>query len=580
MRSTLVDAQSRAAVDRLAFFAGVAGAVSIVLCFYDRFWWPPDEGVYGYVAQRLLRGDVLHRDIQDIHSAPIHFLHALAFAVFGEDLLSLRYPLGLLTVVQSVIVWHLLAERGAAVATAGAIAVAALSFVQFLNPSANWYALFFMFATAAALRFLGGRTRAATVGALIMSAFLFRQLSGVFIAMGAITFLLAGRRASAARDQGSARIVLAVVASGLVLYLLAKASITAFLIFGIWPLILIAVAWRHASGAADLLAVLRPMFVGAAAILIPLLAYHVLTGSLLAWIDDAVLAALHLTSFAFFSERSHLWFAVLGMVSLAHDFSVAASANLAFWLALLALPIAAGVMTVRVAARAAQAEWHPLPVMATFFAIVSVHYETPIYLLHSAGAVVAATLWHMAHGARGRRRGLALALFLAAVALLYHAGESPSRSTLAWIRGQTSSPAVIAGLPGARLAMGEHDQRTYGRLIDLVTEHSTICDTVLSLPMNPEINFLGRRRAPFRFYSAALGLRRAEDVDRAAAVVAARPPALLVHRRHDKYNTPSVLVFLARIMPLYRHLETVGEFDVLVPSSPPPDSRDCRARGE
>jgi hypothetical protein len=35
--------------------------------FHDRFWWPVDEGVYGYVAQRLLAGDVIHRDLIDLH---------------------------------------------------------------------------------------------------------------------------------------------------------------------------------------------------------------------------------------------------------------------------------------------------------------------------------------------------------------------------------------------------------------------------------------------------------------------------------------------------------------------------------
>ena len=71
----------------------------ILFHFHDQFWWGPDEGVYAYVAQRFLAGDTIHRDLIDIHPGYGNLLNILAFFVFGEDLLSLRYPLVVLTLL-------------------------------------------------------------------------------------------------------------------------------------------------------------------------------------------------------------------------------------------------------------------------------------------------------------------------------------------------------------------------------------------------------------------------------------------------------------------------------------------------
>ena len=108
---------------RVQWIAGVVavlGVALIVVHFHDRFWWPPDDGAYAYVALRLLRGDVLNGDVQDIHAGYVHFIHAAALKMFGEDLLSLRYPLSMLTVLQAALVYLLLLPRGPFAAFAGA----------------------------------------------------------------------------------------------------------------------------------------------------------------------------------------------------------------------------------------------------------------------------------------------------------------------------------------------------------------------------------------------------------------------------------------------------------------------------
>ena len=74
----------------LASSATLFISASILIYFHDKFWWPPDDGAYAYVAARISAGDVLNRDIQDIHMGYVNFLNALAFKLFGLQLVSIR----------------------------------------------------------------------------------------------------------------------------------------------------------------------------------------------------------------------------------------------------------------------------------------------------------------------------------------------------------------------------------------------------------------------------------------------------------------------------------------------------------
>jgi hypothetical protein len=40
--------------------------VGLLWWYHDRTWWEPDEGQLAHVAERILHGEVLHRDIQDV----------------------------------------------------------------------------------------------------------------------------------------------------------------------------------------------------------------------------------------------------------------------------------------------------------------------------------------------------------------------------------------------------------------------------------------------------------------------------------------------------------------------------------
>jgi len=90
-QSSSVEHASRS-VAAFSFQLVLTAAANAVLLwfFHNRFWYAPDEGNYAHVAQRVVSGEVLNLNVQDIHPGYINFVNAAALRVFGLDLLSLR----------------------------------------------------------------------------------------------------------------------------------------------------------------------------------------------------------------------------------------------------------------------------------------------------------------------------------------------------------------------------------------------------------------------------------------------------------------------------------------------------------
>src|SRR5436309_15372329 len=106
----------------------------VLVHLHDRFWWPPDDGAYAHPAERMLHGEVLHRDVHEAHPA-IHFLNEASLALFGNRLVSLRYPLVAASFAQALLVFLLILSAGGPAgelaAAAGALSTTAFGFVQY-----------------------------------------------------------------------------------------------------------------------------------------------------------------------------------------------------------------------------------------------------------------------------------------------------------------------------------------------------------------------------------------------------------------------------------------------------------------
>src|SRR6266436_2287194 len=58
-----------------------------------RGWVPADEGFLGQSAERVLQGELPHREYSEGYTGGLTFLNAAAFQIFGTNLASLRYML-------------------------------------------------------------------------------------------------------------------------------------------------------------------------------------------------------------------------------------------------------------------------------------------------------------------------------------------------------------------------------------------------------------------------------------------------------------------------------------------------------
>ena len=59
----------------------------------DQGWVPYDEGALGQAAERVLAGQVPHRDYDDIYTGGLAYLHAAFFSVGSHTSSTLRMPL-------------------------------------------------------------------------------------------------------------------------------------------------------------------------------------------------------------------------------------------------------------------------------------------------------------------------------------------------------------------------------------------------------------------------------------------------------------------------------------------------------
>lgn len=540
----------------------------ILVHFHDRFWWPPDEGNYAHVAERLLDGEVLHAEIQDIHPGYVNFVNAGALGVFGRRLVSMRYPLVLLGVIQAAIIYALLLRFGTLEAVTGSTTLTALGFIQFLNPTAHWYALFLAILLAAVLQWSRPGTwwRVDAVGVIVVTALLFRQLSGVFIAMAAVTVLLLEARAETIREAEThrpwlARVLVAVMMLGLTAYLLRATEWGGALLFGASPLLVLAwTAWRTQASNEDTLRMCMRLLRGSALAALPLAVYHVAHGSFGAWYHDAVVVAVAFPGMLFFDAMRYR-----DLIASSFNSSISAgmvgAVNGVFWIVLtVAAAVLGGLLLARLRNLWLVSSSRPpvLAIVAIFYALVSVHYQIPIYLTYTAGLSIVAIISVVP----GSRLILAASLALAVTGLRYHAGAPLSRSLDGRREGQ---PLVLAGapsLPRAGLRVEPSDVGRYEALVALIHREVPRGAAIFAVPSNAELYFLSERRNPFSFFNTALGVQNDAELASVLAAFEHDPPVLVFHDRDDKYNTRESRAIMDHVAASYDALPPLGGFEI------------------
>lgn len=141
---------------RAAFLFFWLVAVAYLAGCADRGWIPHDEGFLAQSAERVLEGELPHRDFDELYTGGLSYLHAAAFRLFGVRLLSPRWTLLIFAAAFAAAVWAI-ARRVAGPVAAGAVLwlAVAWSLPIYFAALPSWYNLFFaVFGALAVLRYL------------------------------------------------------------------------------------------------------------------------------------------------------------------------------------------------------------------------------------------------------------------------------------------------------------------------------------------------------------------------------------------------------------------------------------------
>ena len=545
----------------------IVGSAWILAAHFDRSWWPPDEGQFAHVAERMLDGEVLHLDVRDPHTDYGHVLNAAALAVGGRDLVSLRYLPAAASLCSALLTWLLLRERDPWLAVCAALAATAFGFVQFPNPTPNWYGPVLTLIAVLCLRG-GAPPRAFAVGVAIGVLFGFRQLTGVFVGMGALGYLLVAPPTSS--DTGPAllaRGLSGAAALALAAYLSGATDWLGWLLFGVWPVGLL--VWCAATAAVPDRVVgarLGRFAVGSFMGLLPMLAFHTLHGTLGAWWRDVVASALNVRGLSYLAQASYAdWLTGAG-AALASPTSLDGVVNGVYWVALPLVGAANGIVLLGLLLRAGRGAPidAALPFLACFHALVSVINQIPIYLYYGVGLSLAGLVWSLRSGTPCHRLLLgAVVLGLAGIGVGFHAAEPHTRTVQQALAGERVPLVENRTVPRARLWMEPGQEQVYGALIARIQALTHENDAVWVVPNDAEVYFLARRENAVDFWSSALGIPGAAAETALVQRLRADPPALIVHARGDKSTTPALLRVLDAIADQYARPERVHYFELM-----------------
>jgi len=541
---------------------------TLVLGYYhNRFWWPPDDGVYAHTAERMLNGEVLNKDVEEIHTGYIHFIDVAAFALFGVKFVSLRYPLVLAAFLQSCLVFLIIARRNVLIALVAAATATAFGVIQYLNPQPSWYCVLFATAIAFFLTYFPERKwTIVVVGLLVGLVFFFRQITGVFVAMGVVTYLLAEKNDSAAgRDTWLARSILAVMLAGTILYVRAATNASGLGLFGLWPIALLVQAILITrTRTRRVLEVALQLAIGFVAASLPILAYHVAHGSLRTFVDDTMLRAVAIQQLPYLKLARFIDQQTLALSDVVAFRNFHEVVNGIFWFVLPLAGLVTGALTItRFAKQRSTTEVGALPILAVFYGLVAIFQQIPIYLFYTLPLMTAALFWL---ALQWRRRTLfvltTLAILFSAIAIHYDAGQPITRLLRGIIMGERVALVPSTGLDRVGLWIEPETLKTYREAVGVIKSNSRPDETIFALPYNPEFYFLTERKNAFRFWNTAVGIRPGQEEQHVFQVLENTPPRIVVIAPNDRNNTAVSERISAYVRKRYSLLRTVGPFEI------------------
>jgi len=289
--------------DRRITLAVLAVSAVYVAWHLNRGWIPFDDGTLAHSAERVLLGELPHRDFDDVYTGGLAYLNAGAFKLFGTTLLAMRLALFAVFLAWVPCVQYIGSRFVRPLLAAGVTLLAVTwSLPNYSAAMPSWYNLFFAtFGVAALLRYLeDGKQRWLVIAGLVGGASIAIKIIGLYYVCGALLFFvfhahstsraLAGSNAQRGRAYATfvtaslALFVLALLslvrhqptASDVVLFVLPSAMLSALLIRNEW----VSPAGTNSARFVALARLLAPFLLGAALPLAILLLPYVRAGAL------------------------------------------------------------------------------------------------------------------------------------------------------------------------------------------------------------------------------------------------------------------------------------------------------------
>ena len=177
----------------VAFLVSFSVVAVYSLTLMAHGWIPHDEGTLAQSAERTLNGEIPHRDFDADYTGGLTYVHALAFRVFGVNLLSMRVVLliGFLLFVAAA--WVIAARSaGPVYGSLVTLAAAAWSAPNYFAGLPSWYNLFFAtIGIAALLRYVDTRRGIwLFLAGLSAGASILFKIVGLYFVAATLLFLL------------------------------------------------------------------------------------------------------------------------------------------------------------------------------------------------------------------------------------------------------------------------------------------------------------------------------------------------------------------------------------------------------
>jgi hypothetical protein len=293
---------------------------------------------------------------------------------------------------------------------------------------------------------------------------------------------------------------------------------------------------------------------------VPIVLYHLAHGSVGAWLVDLAAVPRTGTNLPFLRQPIYWWMLLLSLLQLPTGVLGAASAL--YWLALLAVAALNALLVLR-RLRAGH-EVPALSILAVFYAVVSVHYQVPLYLSFSVALSAASVLLLLAQHSRpvlGWATTGVVAL-LVCFSLRFQAAQPLSRKLGGTVASRRVPLPPSVPLPRSHLWIEPDERESYAQLLGVIERETKPEETILSVPANAELYFLSGRRNPFRFYNTALGLPDEDALLRTESALLAAPPRLVVFAPANKYNTSLSARLMQFIRKRYSLLRVIDGFEV------------------